>query len=113
MNQGQTKQFDTFDNKEDRRELVILFEKLGNGLPESMQRQYRATWLENLATSELGTFKEHPIRVTPCGAGDAMLIFTQIVGVLGVPIKEAAKKLDAAVRKREWVTHDRRVVICG
>lgn len=108
----QTKQFDTFDTLEDRRELVILFEKLGAGLPEPMQREYRARWLEKLATSELGYFPDAPIKITPLGAGDAMRVFTQIVGVLGVPICEAAIKLDRAVKAKEWVRHDRRFTLC-
>ena len=45
MRPGQTKQFDTFDTLEDRRELVILFERLGEqggGIECPRAREVRA-----------------------------------------------------------------------
>src|ERR1019366_3003755 len=105
MIEGQTKQFDTFDNREDRRELVILFQKLGEGLPETMAREVRAKWLEMLICLSMNNLDKCPIQISPerCSGVGAFQIFTQIVGVLGVPIADAAKLLDNCVRKKGWL----------
>jgi len=83
-----TLQFDTFDTKEDRRELVILFQKL-----------------EMLIMLSMNGFNECPVAVDPaqCSPVGAYNLFVQIVGVLGVSIDEAAKLLDDCVRKKAWL----------
>jgi hypothetical protein len=102
---GQTKQFDTFDNLEDRRELVILFEKLGDGLPEKHANEVRAKFLESLIPQSVSGLAETPLQANPekCYPTGAFLLFIAIVGVLGVPIRQAAIQLDEAVRKRAWL----------
>ncbi len=111
-----TKQFDTFDNLSDRKELVILFEKLGEGLPDAMQWEVRAKWLESLIPQSVSGRAEAPLQFSPeaCRTGTlAYILFVQIVGVLGVPIRDAARQLDAFVKRKAWLTNDRRTLICS
>lgn len=95
-----SQQFGTFDNLEDRRELVILFQKLGKGFPEALARTVRAEWLESLMAESL-SMSTTPVQVNPdsCHPVGAYLLFVQIVGVLGVPIRVAAAKLERCVRE--------------
>ena len=111
---GQTKQFDTFDNVEDRRELVILFQKLGEGLPEAMANEVRAKFIEDLIPQSVSGLADAPLKADPkqCHPSGAYMLFVQVVGVLGVPIREAARKLDGVVKRQEWL-RDRRIIICG
>lgn len=88
-------QFDTFDNVADRRELVILFQRLGGDLPDTQAQQVRASWLQKLAC---GVYV-NPASCHPVGA---YYLFVQIVGVLRVPIQEAAAKLDVYVKQKGW-----------
>lgn len=103
----QTKQFDTFDNLADRRELVILFERLGSDLPAQQAREVRAKFLEELATLHAGPLNGDgkPWYVNPdaCDPGGAYMLFVNITGILGVPIKGAAARLDETVRKKSWL----------
>lgn len=101
----QTKQFSTFDTVEDRRELVILFQRLGEGLPSPMDREVRKKWLEMLILMSMSGMDQCPVEIdveqcTPVGAYN---LFVQFVGVLGVPIDDAAKLLDDCVRKKGWL----------
>lgn len=109
MKPGQTKQFDTFDTLEDRRELVILFQKLGEGLPEFKANEVRAKFLEDLIPMSVSGLAEKPLQADPlqCHPVGAYQLFVQIVGVLGVPISDAALKLDRCVKRKEWL-NDRR-----
>ena len=92
-------QFDTFDTLEDRRELVILFQKLGEKYPEVRAREIRAQWLESLIKS--GTHSWQPeVNRDSCHPVGAYQLFIQIVGVLGVSIRDAAIALDKAVKEQ-------------
>ncbi len=97
-------QFGTFDNVDDRRELVILFQQLGEGLPDAQARCVRARWLESLIPLSVSGLAAAPMRVNAdvCHPTGAYELFVQIVGVLGVPIKDAALKLARTVRSRVW-----------
>ncbi len=107
MKPGQTKQFDTYDNLEDRRELVILFQKLGEGLPDAMARDVRAKWLQDLIPMSLNSLADAPLKVNPlmCHPVGAYNLFVQIVGVLGVPIDDAARRLDETVKRKAWMNN--------
>lgn len=111
---GQTQQFDTFDNREDRREIIMLFEKLGEGLPDAMANEVRAKFLAGLIRTSLGAMAQKVPEINPkeCYPVGAFLLFVAITGVLEVPIREAAKRLDETVKRKEWM-NDRRIVICG
>lgn len=96
-------QFDTFDTLADRRELVVLFQRLGEDLPDEQARGVRAKWLEQLICGSV-TMPEAPLKVNPasCHPVGAYTLFVQIVGVLGVPIRDAARALDEYVSRRGW-----------
>lgn len=108
---GQTKQFSTFDNLGDRRELVILFEKLGEGLPDQLARAVRAGFLESLIPLSYSQMRGSPMKANPaeCSPTGAYQLFIAITGVLGVSIDDAARKLDDVVRRKAWMgdTFDR------
>ncbi len=101
-------QFSTFDTKDDRRELVILFQKLGEGLPDAVAREVRAKWLEGLIPQSVSGLATAPLKVNPdsCHPTGAYTLFVQIVGVLGVPIKDAARQLDAFVSLKGWLKRE-------
>lgn len=88
-------QFDTFDTLEDRRELVVLFQKLGSKSPDPDAA--RARWLEDLVKES--TDWRPAVDPASCHPVGAYHLFVQIVGVLGVSIREAAVKLQRAVRE--------------
>lgn len=92
-------QFGTFDTLEDRRELIILFQRLGERAPDPSA--YRAKWLECLIGRSATGFGECPVQVNPasCSPVGAYNLFVQIVGVLGIPIAEAAVQLQRDVRE--------------
>lgn len=100
-----SQQFDTFDNLGDRRELVILFQRMGAGLPDAVARVVRARWLESLIPESLSGLATAPLAINPdaCHPYGAYHLFVQIVGVLGVPIRVAAQRLDAYVTRGEWI----------
>ena len=110
-----SQQFGTFDNAEDRREIFILMERLGGDLPMLEARKARAEYLQGLIPLSVSSLAEKPMVVNPdqCDPLPAYFLFVAIVGVLGVPIGEAAKRLDAFVTKKAWHKHDRRLIICG
>lgn len=93
-------QFAEYDTLEDRREILILFQRLGKHLPEALAMRKRARFLESLIPESVSCFAELPLKVTPCSAVEAYHLFIAIVGVLGVPIAEGAKRLDAEVRRQ-------------
>ena len=97
-------QFDTFDNVADRREMVILFQRLGCDMPEPQARAVRARWLESLIVDSISGLSAAPLSINPdaCHPVGAYYLFVQIVGVLGVPIQEAARALDKFVSQRGW-----------
>lgn len=93
-----TKQFDGLGELDDRREIMILFQKLGSKFPEPVARTVRAQWLESLMQDSLSL--NAPLKVNPdaCHPAGAYMLFVQIVGVLGVPIRLALRKLETAIR---------------
>lgn len=96
-------QFGSYDDLETRRELVILFERLGEGAPDP--QWVRAKWLELLITKSMTGLKTCPVEVdvAQCTAVGAYVLFVQFVGVLGVKIDDAARLLDDCVKKRAWM----------
>lgn len=88
-------QFDTFDTLEDRRELIILFQKLGEKSPTP--NITRAKWLESLIYKS--TDWRPSINADSCHPVGAYMLFIQIVGVLGVSMREAAVQLQRTVNE--------------
>lgn len=100
-------QFGSFDGVDNRKEVRILFERMGKDFPEPVAMAMRAKFLESLIPESVSCFASKPLKVDPCSASQAFALFVQITGVLGVPVEKAAKLLDIFVSKER----DRRLVI--
>jgi hypothetical protein len=86
-------EIETFDGLDNRREVMILLERLGTD-------QKRARFLESLIPASLNGFANCPMKVR--GNCDPVAAYFMLVGIcneLGVPINEAARKLELEVRK--------------
>ena len=85
----------TFDGLDNRREVMILLERLGTD-------QRRARFLESLIPKSCNGFAGLPMKVTSrCDAVSAYFMLVGVCNELGVPINEAAQKLDRIVRKQQ------------
>ncbi len=83
----------TFDGRDNRREVMILLERLGSDAA-------RARFIESLIPLSLRGFAGCPMKVT--GACDPVSAYFMLVGVcneLGADVNKVAKKLDEKVRK--------------
>ena len=96
-------QFGSFDGLDNRREIMILFQRLGDGLPDQIANERRAAWLQSLIPHSVSGMATSPLIVQPCDAIEAYRLFVAITGVLGVPIYKAAKMLDEEVRRKRGV----------
>jgi hypothetical protein len=84
-----------FDGLDNRREVMILLERLGTD-------QRRAQFLESLIPKSCNGFSGLPMKVA--GNCDAVAAYFMLVGIcneLGVPINYAAQNLDRIVRKQQ------------
>lgn len=87
-------EIETFDGKDNRREVMILLDRLGSG-------QARARFLEGMIPLSLRGFAGCPMKVR--GNCDSVAAYFMLVGIcneLGVSINEAARRLDREVSKR-------------
>ena len=83
----------TFDGRDNRREIIILLERLGSD-------KRRAQFLEGLIPLSLRGFAGCPMEVQ--GNCDSCAAYFMLVGIcneIGVSINEAAARLDKVVRK--------------
>lgn len=83
----------TFDGRDNRREIIILLERLGSD-------QRRRLFLESLIPLSLKGFAGCPMKVT--GAADCCAAYFMLVSIcneIGVSINEAARRLDRFVKK--------------
>jgi len=86
-------EIDTFDGLDNRREVMLLLERLGTD-------ERRAEFLESLVPRSLNGFAGAPMRVA--GNCDAVAAYFMLVGItneLGVPINDAARQLEGIVRR--------------
>lgn len=93
-------ELETFDGLDNRREIMILLERLGSDAA-------RKRFLEGLIPRSLKGFKNAPMKVK--GNCDAVAAYYMLVGIcneLGVRINEAAVLLD-----REVSRGDRRLAL--
>ncbi|MBX9682124.1 MAG: hypothetical protein K2X38_25480 [Gemmataceae bacterium] len=95
-----TGQFGSFDGRDNRRELMILMQKLGEKSPDP--KKHRAAFLQGLIPHSVSALAAAPLIVNPdkCDPVGAYFLFGAITGCLDVPIEAAAKLLDEAVRKQ-------------
>lgn len=86
-------ELETFDGRDNRREIMILLERLGSD-------RRRARFLESLIPHSLKGFKNAPMKVT--NHCDAVAAYYMLVGVcneLGVSINTAAARLEQEVKR--------------
>ena len=84
-------EIETFDGLDNRRELIILLQRLGSD-------GRRARFLESLVPNSLKGFAGCPIKVRgDCNPVTAYFILVGICNELGVPINIAASKLERAI----------------
>lgn len=93
-------QFGSFDGRDNRRELMILFQKLGERLPRPLADERRADFLRKLVRLSGNGFASKMARITPCDPVAAYWMFGAITGCLGVSIDRAARLLDEEVRRQ-------------
>lgn len=83
----------TFDGLDNRRELMILLDRLGSD-------RARRAFLLGLVPLSLKGFAGIPARLEgPCNAVTAYNMLIGLCNEVGVPINEAAKRLDERVRR--------------
>ena len=81
-----------FDGLDNRREVMILLQRLGSD-------KRRARFLESLIPSSIKGFAGCLMKVRgPCDPIAAYFMLVGICNELGVPINEAARRLEAEVR---------------
>lgn len=86
-------ELETFDGLDNRREVMILLERLGSD-------ERRAQFLESLIPSSLKGFAGCPMKVA--GNCDSVAAYFMLVGVcneLGVSINYAAQQLEKVVQR--------------
>lgn len=82
----------TFDGLDNRREVMILLERLGSD-------EKRAAFLESLIPASYKGFADCPMKVVGiCTAISAYHMLVGICNELGVSINEAARRLDKVVK---------------
>ena len=86
-------ELDIFDGLDNRREILILFQRLGSD-------QRRARFLESLIPSSLKGFAGCPMTVKGnCSSVAAYYMLVGICNELGVSINTAARKLEGLVKR--------------
>lgn len=91
-------QFQSFDGRDNRRSLMELFVRLGQGFPKQVAARRRARFLRSLIPQSVSCFAQLPLKISPCSAVEAYHLTVAITGVLGVPIDVAASRLERLVR---------------
>ncbi len=89
-------QFGSFCGADNRRELMILLQKLGGGHQGDHRR---AEFLRRLCSRSTNGFSDKSVAVTPVDPVQAYNMLVQITGVLGVSIDAAAAALEREVKK--------------
>lgn len=93
-------QFGTFDGLDNRRTVMDLFQRLGQGKPELIARSMRAAFLQGLLDGSTKGFARLPRIVDPCSPVEAYQLFVAITGCLDVPVEWAARQLEEVVRRQ-------------
>ena len=87
-------EIETFDGLDNRREVLILLERLGSDAK-------RARFIESLIPLSLKGFAGCPMKVRgKCDPTAAYLMLVGVCNELGVSINDAARLLDEEVRRR-------------
>lgn len=84
-------ELETFDGRDNRREVMILLERLGSD-------ERRAEFIESLIPLSLKGFAGCPMKVQgPCNSVSAYFMLVGVCNELGVSINEMAQRLDKVV----------------
>lgn len=87
-------ELNTFDGRDNRKEIMILLERLGSNAR-------RARFLESLIPSSLKGFAGCPAQVRGnCDAVTAYFMLVSTCNELGVSINQAARRLEKVVSKQ-------------
>jgi hypothetical protein len=86
-------ELETFDGLDNRREIMILLDRIGSD-------ERRAKFLESLIPKSVKGFAGCPMKVQgPCDAVAAYFMFVGVCNEVGVPINEAARRLELFVKR--------------
>lgn len=96
---AELKQWGSFPGRDNQRELMILLQRLGDGHSEVEGGKRRAAFLQGLIRSSKNGFADKMARMEPCDAVAAYFAMVHITGVLGVPMDNAARRLERIVTK--------------
>src|SRR5215472_10844101 len=89
-----------FDGADNRKEILILLDRLVHGLSEKQAGLARARFLERLLSYSQTGFQTRHLRSIPLGHTDAYFAFIAITNALGVPITTAVLVLEEEIKKR-------------
>ncbi len=93
-------QFGSFDGRDNRKALMEMLSRVGYGLPEMQAAQQRAAFLQGLLNGSTNGFADKPFQATPLSPTDAYFALVALTGAFGVPVEEAARRLEQEARKR-------------
>ena len=79
---------------------MILFQRLGQDLPEVLAKERRAEFLKKLIRFSKNGFADKMVTITPCDPVEAYFAFTAITGCLQVDVDLAARMLEEEVRRQ-------------
>ncbi len=88
-------QFQSFDGLDNRKAIMDLLRRLGDGKIGDARRGGFLQGLVHLSTN--GFHLSRPV-VQPCGVVDAYMLFVAVTGCLGVDVEMAAEILEDLVR---------------
>lgn len=94
------RQFGSFDGLDNRREVLRMFERMGEGVPDDVASARRAEFLSGLMGMSRSPMAGLGLSATPATPTEAYYEFVAITGVMGVSIEEAAVKLEDMVRRK-------------
>lgn len=93
-------ELDTFCGLDNRKEVMLLLFRLGEG---AVGDRRRATFLEGLIPLSLKGFSSSPMKVQGnCDAVAAYYMLVSICNEIGVSINEAARRLEKRVKQLEY-----------
>ena len=88
----------TFDSRDNRRDLLRMFQRIGRGESEERAAAMRAIALEKILTGASCPVVREGAAVRPVSPMEAYAVFVGITGTLGRPIEQAAVDLEEIAR---------------
>lgn len=95
MNAVQASELKVFDGRDNRKELIILLEKLGSN-------EKRASFIESVIPARFKGVPGFPMKVTGhCDAVAAYFMLLNICGVLGASINDVVSQLERQIKLKD------------